>query len=280
MADALTGKTEVQATVEERVSTRVQEVLTATAVMPGTLENFPAENGIDTIKIPRFGNFTVDTKSENTAVDAQVNAFSTDDLALDQHKVIQFLVEDIASVQAKVAVTARYIDQAGRDLAANLDLDLIDTLESGVSAAAPDHRIAYANATDLQKVDILEAKRLLGVQNVRLENRFLLIAPGSEKSLLNISEFIRVNESGTEAGLRNGQIGRLFGFTVIMSSQAEDLKTLAYHSSTMALSRQISMKTEQDRDLANLADRWSVSHLYGRQVLDDGKRVVMLGTAA
>jgi hypothetical protein len=158
-------------------------------------------------------------------------------------------------------------------------LDLINTLEAGVSAAAPDHRIAYANATDLQKVDILESRRLLGVAKVPLDSRFLLIAPGSEKSLLNISEFVRVDESGSEAGLRNGQIGRLFGYTVIMSPQAEDLKTLAYHSTTMAFARQLSPKTEQDRDVPNLSDRWSVSHIYGRKVLDAGKRAVLLGTA-
>lgn len=279
MADVITGKTEVDSTIEERVSRQVQEVLVAEAVIPGTILDFPAENGIDKIKIPKFGQFTVDTKVENTAVDAQDNAFSTDDLDLDQHKVIQMLIEDIANVQSKVEITSRYINQAGRDMAEDMDQDLIDTLEAGVSAAAPDHSIAYDNATDLQKVDVLEAKRLLTVQKVPQGDRFMLIGPGSEKSLLNISEFVRVDESGDNSALRNGQIGRLFGFTVMLSPLAEDLKTLCYHRTTMAMARQISPMTERDRDVPNLADRWSISHLYGRKVLDSGKRVVLLGTA-
>ena len=281
MADAITGLTEVSATVEEIVSAQVQEVLTASAVVPGTIMDFSSSvgKGMDKLKIPRFGNFTVDTKAENVAVDAQVNAFSTDDLDLDQHKVIQFLIEDIADLQSKVAIQTEYVNQAGKDLAAELDQFLIDGIESGTSTAAPDHTIAYDNATDLQKTDILEARRLLNAQNVPQSDRTLLVNPDSEKSLMGISEFTRVDESGGSAALRNGMIGKLFGFDVIMSSQAEALKTLAYHRTAHAVARQMAIKTERDRDLPNLSDRWSLSHLYGDASLDSGKRQVLLGTA-
>ena len=49
-----------------------------------------------------------------------------------------------------------------------MDQDIVAQLEL-TSASAPDHRVAYANSgTDntLGQADILEAKRLLAVQNI------------------------------------------------------------------------------------------------------------------
>jgi len=235
MADSLSGLTEVSATVEEIVSTQIQEVLTSSMVVPPTIMDFSAQvgPGMDTLKIPRFSNFTVDTKSENTAVDAQVNAFSTDDLPLDKHQVVQFLLEDIASLQAKVAVAQAYINQIGRDLAAKMDSDIITAMLASPSAAAPDHLVQFDNnPTDtLSKADFLEARRLLSDANNRQDDRVCLISPTSESEVLAISEFVRVDESGSSGSLRNGQIGKLFGFDVLVSSQQSTTDgPLFYHT--------------------------------------------------
>jgi N4-gp56 family major capsid protein len=280
MADVYTVKTQVDATIEEVVSAEIQEVLTASMVMPGAIMDMSAAvgPGMDVLKIPRFGNFTVTTVTPGSNVDAQANAFSSDDMNLDQYKAIQFLVQDIANLQSKVAFVQAYIQQAAKDLGAEMDLYIINTLESGVSTAAPDHKIAYVGAS-IAKADILEARKLLNTQNVPLDGRTLVISPASEQAILNISEFVRVDESGGSAALRNGQIGKLFGFDVLISSQAEDLKSLAFHKSCEVFARQLAPKYEMDRDLAKLADRHSISHLYGAKVLDSGKRAVLLGTA-
>lgn len=280
MADALTGLTEVTATVEQLISAEVQAVLTANVVMPGLVSDYSgmAGPGIDRIKIPRFSNFTVDTKAENVAVSAQVNAFSTDSLLLDQHKVIQFLVEDIAELQSKVAVSQAYVQQAAKDLAAEMDLYLLDTLEAGTSAAAPDHKRAYDGAS-LAKADVLTARQLLNEAKVPLEDRAMVISPASEAAILAISEFVRVDESGGSEALRNGRIGKLFGFDCYVSSQAEDLKSMFFHKSAMAFARQLEPRVMQFNDVANLGTRYSIDHLYGAKVLDSGKRQVLMGTA-
>lgn len=281
MADVLTGLTETSATAEQIVSAEVQEVLTANVVMPPLISDYSSMvgPGMDRVKIPRFSNFTVNTKSENTAVDAQSIAFSTDSLLLDQHKVIQVLVEDIADLQAKVQVTQAYVQQMAKDLAAQMDQKILDDMEAGVSTASPDHKIAYADATSLKKDDILNARKLLNIQNCPLADRAIVCSPAEEASLLAISEFVRVDESGGSAALRNGQIGKLFGFDVFVSSQAEDLKTMAFHKSAHAFARQLAPRVQQFNDIANLAQRWSVDHIFGSKTLDSGKRQVLLGTA-
>lgn len=280
MADILTGKTEVQATIEEIVSLSVQEVLTAEMIIPPTILDYSAQvgPGMDTLKIPRFSNFTVDTKLPNTKVDAQTNAFTSDNLLLDRHKVIQFLLEDIASLQAKVQIVQQYVNQAGRDLAAEIDDSILREMEANVSASAPDHIIDFANSptNTLSKADVLAARKLLSDAKVPMSDRFCVVSPLRESELMAIPEFTRVNEAGADQALRNGQIGRLFGFEVLLSPQVDDDATLFYHMSTCVFARQLSPRTQVDKDLANLADRWSIDHLYGRKMLDSGKRAVRI----
>lgn len=282
MADQLTGLTEVAGTIEALVQAELQLQLVANAVMPGSIMDLSSQvgPGADRVAVPRLTNLSVQTKQENIAVDAQLVTLTADTLVLDQYKVVQFLIEDIADLQSKVSVAQGGIENAGRVMAAEMDLKLINDIESGTSASAPDHRVAYAAGGVLAKADVLAARELLSLQNVPLSDRFLLVSAESEADLLNISEFTRVDESGGSQALRNGEIGKLFGFTVLMSSQGEQLKSLAYHKSCHAFARQLLPKVEQQRELAHLADRWSVSHVYGSKHLDSGKRAVMLGTAS
>lgn len=285
MADVITGSTQVSATIEQVVASIVQNVLTAEAVMPPTIMDLSSMvgPGMDTLKIPRFANMTVGTKVSGTAAAASTSAFSTDDLPLNKHKYVQWLLEDIASLQSKVAITQAYVQQAAKDLAAELDLAIITELQSNASAAAPDHRIAYANsgtANTLADVDFIEARRLLNVQKVPLSGRTALIDPTQEANVLKISSFVKVNESGSEQALRNGLIGRVFGFDVIMSPQADVAKSMFYHQTAIVFARQLQPRYQTQPDLINLGVRNSVDHVYGVKTLDSGKRQVMVGTAA
>lgn len=275
MADALTGKTEVDAvSLEDILSSQVQDVLTANAVMPGSILDMSADAspGKDLLKVPKFGNWTVDTKTENTAVDSQINALSTDDLALDQHKVIQWLIEKFADLQSMVNLNSHYLDQAGRDLASFVDNAVIDDMGANVSAAAPDHIIAFVTGTVLAKADITAARKTLSTAKVPLADRFCLVNEEQEEDLLNISEFTRVDEAGSSAALRNGEVGKLFGFTFLMSPNQSNVETLYYHRTSQAFALQQAPTIDSDKDLPNLAMRWSMDQVYGFKTLDSGKR--------
>ena len=276
MADM--GKTEIAATVEEMVSAVIQQQLIEQSKLIPTVQSFAAGPGIDKIKIPRAGNFTVDDKVENTAVTPQVQTYATDDMNLDKYKVIQVLLEDNATLQAKPDIVRDVIERMGRQLALQIDNDLYTQLQL-TSAAAPDHRIAYANATDLGQADILEARALLHEQNVPFSECRIIVSPRSEKALLAIADFVHADKYGNANGLQNGELGKLYGASVIMTNVADDLKTLVYHPSHCAFARQMNPKFESDRQLDKLADLYSISQLYGMKVLDSGVRGVLLGTA-
>lgn len=277
MADM--GLTEVDATIQEVVSSAIQQQLIQEAKLMPLVTNYPVEAGMDKLKIPRAGNFSVDDKVENTAVTPQVLTYATDDLDLDQYKVIQVLLEDNAQLQAKPDIVADIVSRMGKQLALQIDTYIVSLLEA-TSAAAPDHRVAYAGA-NLGKADLLVARELLHVQNLNFNECYIGVSPASEADLLAIDDFVHVDKYGANAnGLRLGEIGRLYGAPVIMSNEFDDLKTIVWHPSHVGFAMQMNVKFERERIVSKLADLYSMSHLYGGVTLDSGKRGVMLGTAA
>jgi hypothetical protein len=272
------GKTEVDATVEEIVALQVQEVLTASAVLPGSVLDYSAQvgPGMDRLKIPRFTNFTVKTKAENTATTNEDLAFATDNLDLNQHKYVRFLVEDIASLQAKVAVVDQYVSQAARDLAAEMDAYVIGVIDAGVSAAAPDHILA---AGSTRKDDIIAARETLNLANVPMDRRFMLIGPDVEAEILAITDFVEVQKYGSADAIQNGELGRLFGFQVLMSTQQASAEVLFYHPTTCAFARQLSPRVQRENDLDHLGQKVVIDHLYGAVSLDGGKRTVKVNAS-
>ena len=166
-------------------------------------------------------------------------------------------------------------------MAREVDQNLINILETA-SAAAPDHRIAYtggAGATILE-ADILSARELLIGQNLDPSELVLAVSPAQESVMLQLSNFIDASKYGSAGAISNGEIGRVFGATVIVHNDVEALKSLMFHKTSVGYASQLAMRFKSESDLANLATRYSLDHLYGSKLLDEGKRCVMIGTAA
>lgn len=182
MADM--GITEVSAMVQATVSDLVQEYLIQEAVLMERVTNYASRKGEDRVKIPRSSTaLNADSKLENTSVTAQVITYATDDLLLDQHKAVQIRIEDKASISSMVDLMSDIVPRMVKTLALDIDTQIVAQLESA-SAAAPDHRIAYDNATSLGKVDLLNARQLLHEQNVKFSECYIGVSPASEADLL------------------------------------------------------------------------------------------------
>lgn len=280
MADM--GVTETSAVGQVTISQSIQMYLQEQAKLMDKVTLYTAGKGETSIKIGRAGGFTVGDKSENTSVTAQVITYAADTLALDQHKVIQVRLEDIANIQARPDIINDILLRMGKDMAYKLDTLIVTKLEAA-SASAPDHRIAYTNsgsANTLGKADILAARQLLQLQNVPFNECWIGVSPASENNLLAIDDFVHADKYGSSQGLVNGEIGRIYGARVVMSIAFDTAKTIVWHPTAVAFAMQRELNFDTDKDLPNLAMLYSVDALYGAVTLDSGKRQVMLGTAA
>jgi N4-gp56 family major capsid protein len=282
MADALTGVTETSATAKAMIESLAQKYLIQESKLMGLVLNYSgmAVKGASSIKLPRAGGFTVGDKSENTGVDSQVAAFAADTLSLDQHRVVQFLVEDIANQQASVDVVAEYVLRAAKDLALDIDNKILAQLRTA-STASPDHEVAFTDATneDIEVADIVNARKLLALQNLDPRECLMGIGPDQEANMLKISDFVDASKYGSNQPVVNGEIGSVFGMKVIVHSSIAN-EAIFWHPTAAAFALQQAIRVQKEYDLRNLAWRYSLDYIGGFKVLDSGKRNVHITETA
>ena len=279
MADALMGVTETAATAHAEVSKFAQEFLIQQAKFAPLVTNYSslAVKGAASIKLPKAEGFAVGSKAENAAVDAQVITFDADTISLDQHRVIQFLLEDISDMQSNVSVVKEALLRATKALALDMDEKIIDELR----LATGSNEIKFTDATneDVELGDILNARKLLVDQNIDPRECYMGVGSDQERNLLSIADFIDASKYGSSEPIMNGEIGKIYGMRVVVHTSLSN-EVLAWHPSAVGYAIQSGTRFQSDKDLANLATRYSLDYLAGFEVLDSGKRNVHITETA
>lgn len=272
------GVTETSAAAKAEVSSLVQSYLQQQSILLPTVSDysFMAQKGVSSIKLPRSGGFTVGDKAENTAADATTVTYAADTITLNKHKYIQFLIEKIADKHTSVAVAQDMLMKASKDLAYQIDLDIVVELKLA-SAAAPDHQIVFIDTvTDvIAKGDILAARALLQAQNVDVKDCYIGIGPEKENELLALADFIQAERYGSAAPIQLGEFGKIYGMPVLVSNAFSDFMCV-WHKSAVGIAFSQGIEVDSDKDLANLGTRYSLDMIYGVEVLDGGKRQVFV----
>jgi hypothetical protein len=281
MADVITGDTATDVLKQTVVAALVQRELIASAVLAGSIKDVTefAVDGMDEIEFPKHGSFTVTKKVSGTPVDAQALSWGTDKLLLDQHAVIQWLIEKKAKKQAAVNLETANLLAAARAHAKQVDADIHAALIAGVSASSPDHVIAYAGA-EFGRADIVKGMELLDNAEFPAGDRFLAVNPAEYAAMLNLTDFIDASKYGSSRPVVNGEIGEVFGMKVLKTSVVTAGRPLIYHSESAVIGFQLAPEYDMDKDLGNLAIRHSLDQLYGIKVCLSGKGIVRLGAAS
>lgn len=276
MADIQTGVTEISTTSRQIVESLAQKYLIQESKMMGLVTNYSslAVPGSSSLKLPKAGGFVVADKAENVGAEAQTSPFSVDTLNFNQHRVVQFLVEDFANMQASVDVIAEYVLRASKDLALDIDKKIIAQLRLA-SASAPDHRVSFTDTVngDIELADILNARKLLQFQNIDPRECYMMVGPDQEANMLKIANFIEAEKYGSNTPIMNGEIGMIYGLKVIVHTSAAS-EAIFWHPTAAAFALQQGVRVQKDYDLKELANRYSLDYAGGFAVLDGGKRNV------
>lgn len=108
-----------------------------------------------------------------------------------------------------------------------------DELATAMNNLSVNSSIEFAaTATDADtRSTLLAAREWLGENDVPAGNRWLAVSPSIATRILEVDEFTKVNEAGSDSALRDAVIGRLFGFTVVESNGLTTDTAVAYHQS-------------------------------------------------
>jgi len=278
---ALMTTTQTSAVAVDIVSQYVQLYLTQNAVLLNTIldRSTDVETGAKQVGVGRYGALSLgaETKVANTPYTSQTMTWALDALLLDKHEGVFVELEKIASIQSLPSQEAGILENATATLTEKLEAAIYTAMRA-VSASAPDHRQAFKSGTILSLEDITNARKLLNVAKVPLTDRFMAINPEQEEDLFNLDSFRSADKYGSNQVLVNGEVGKIFGFTVVMSNNVLTDECLFYHRTHCAFARQLEMTWDTDKNLKNSSSEYLLETIYGLKMLDLGKRGVLINS--
>lgn len=273
MADVVMGNTETVALRQDLIAALVQrELIDEAVIVPGVynVSQF-AEVGAKTVEFPKAGSFTVQKKIEDEQAQAQAVTYSTDSLALDQHAVVQWIIPKRSMVQSRINLLADTVARAARAHAKTVDDDLITAMLAG---AASGNNVTLSGS--FGREEITEMRSKLRRAYWPTNDLTLAIAPELEEDMLNVADFINAEKYGSVAPIQNGEIGKVFGVKVVVSTLLTAAQALMFHREAVALAFQQMPEFDEQKDLQNLGIRYSLDQLYGYKVLQSGTGISKL----
>jgi len=192
----------------------VIEAAEANLVMAELVTRFDdaAVGGGDIIHVPTVADFSANNKTANTEVTPQANTEGKVDIALNQHKEVSFLIEDIVAVQAKQSLREVYTKKAGYAIAKAIDEALLG-LYSGLTQ--------YVSCGDaIVAADLRDGIQYLDNAGAPLTERALIISPLQKNEMLGTAEFVSmsyVGQNGEALPTKTGLLGELYGVPVYVS---------------------------------------------------------------
>jgi N4-gp56 family major capsid protein len=228
----------------------------------------------DTVRITSVGRPTIGNYIPNSTI---ISAEQVNDtqrtLVVDQSKYFAFAVDDVDARQAKGNVIPQSINEAAYGFADVID-QYIASFYTGIQSANQLGAIEVNSAsapTDAYDKVIVPMKTALDLSNAPSMGRSLAIRPELHACLLLDPRFVKVNESGTSEGLRNGVVGRAAGFDIVVSNNAPLVAGSQYAvmgglSSAITFAEQIN-KVEAYRPQDGFSDAVKGLVLYGAKLV-------------
>lgn len=229
-------------------------------------------NAGDTVRITSISRPTVASYTkDSTTITPETLTDANRSLLIDQAKYFAFEVDDIdlrqvvngGALMDEAAMEASYAladtaDQYVAGLYAGVDSSNAISTTSITSAA-----LAVTGLTNLMKK--------LNEANVPQQGRYVVIPPWYHALLMGSDLFVRVDASGNDQALRNGFIGRAFGFDVFVSNNCvnvtgDDYIVQAGYPGAITFAEQIA-KVEAYRPESAFSDALKGLHLYGAKLV-------------
>jgi len=244
----------------------------------------------DLIHVPKPIRGEANVKAANTVVTIQANVEQELTIAVDQHFEYSRFIEDIVEVQALTSLRQFYTEDAGYQLAVQVDNSLINcatgfgdgTRTANPSSAADwtnsatweftaDSIVPFDGAPALAFNDegFREAIKVMDDNNVPMDNRYLVIPPSARRDIMGIDRYVSSDFVGGKA-VESGLIGNLYGVDVYVSSNAPTLDTgvrgcLFFHKDAIVLAEQMAVRSQTQYKQEYLSTLYTADTLYGVQ---------------
>jgi N4-gp56 family major capsid protein len=249
----------------------------------------------DTIHIPAPVRGAAYAKAQNVAVTIQANTEGTVDVEIDQHWEYSRLIEDIVSVQALDSLRRFYTDDAGYQLAKNVDTKVLErgkylgddngsgsdwvhsnSFYADASTGLTAYAVDTVTTSDVVTAAVVRSMvKELDDQDVPMDRRSWVIPPSVKQTLLGISDFTS-SDFITGTPVQNGKVGDLYGVGVYLTTNCPEVETatantagdrliasLMFHPDAIILATQMDIRSQTQYKQEYLADLLTSDNLFG-----------------
>ncbi len=284
---AITSAANTGVTEMELIASIVEKNRLANTVLMGTTTDrsnllipgvksleLPRFHNTDSAGFRRFGDPETQNPDGETAVAKKTVTLENDVINLDQWKNLSYSMADRVIVQSRVPLISEFAKQAGKDMARYQD-ESVQTAYQSLTATViyngpADPDIPALTAT-MSLSNISQARLLLDKEYVDRSDRFLVISPAQEKAIINLDNFKNADQYGSREALINGEVGRIYGFTVILSTLLADDEAYAVHKKCVNTATQKGLDFETQREDVTLRSTcYSFAIGWGLTVMDGG----------
>ena len=254
--------------------------------------SFKGKKG-DTLHIPKPTRGVAAAKAANTAVTIQANTESEVQVLIDQHFEYSRFIEDIVETQALSSLRSFYTDDAGYALAKKVDDTLIALGKSfgdgdgtdwthstsyyidattGLTLYAEDTVITSDVFTDAGFRKLIQ---LMDDADVPMDGRKFAIPPSLRNAIMGIDRY-NSSDFVDGRGVNNGQIGKLYGIDIYVSSNMPIIETAAansvgdavkaallFHTDTMVFAEQLGVRSQTQYKQEYLSTLYTADTLFG-----------------
>ena len=258
--------------------------------------SFKGKKG-DTLHIPKPTRGVATAKAANTAVTIQANTESEVQVLIDQHFEYSRFIEDIVEVQALSSLRSFYTEDAGYALAKKVDDLLIAGGKSFGDGDASDwvHSNAYyidastgltAYALDtVVTADVFtdagfrKLIQLMDDADVPMDGRKFAIPPSLRNAIMGVDRY-NSSDFVDGRGVNNGQIGKLYGIDIYVSSNMPTIETAAentagdavkaallFHTDTLVFAEQVGVRSQVQYKQEYLSTLYTADTLFGTKVV-------------
>lgn len=258
--------------------------------------SFKGKKG-DTLHIPKPTRGVATAKAANTAVTIQANTESEVQVLIDQHFEYSRFIEDIVEVQALSSLRSFYTEDAGYALAKKVDDLLIAGGKSFGDGDASDwvHSNAYfidattglttyaldtVTTSDLfTDAGFRKLIQLMDDADVPMDGRKFAIPPSLRNAIMGVDRY-NSSDFVDGRGVNNGQIGKLYGIDIYVSSNMPTIETAAentagdaikaallFHTDTQVFAEQVGVRSQVQYKQEYLSTLYTADTLFGTKVV-------------
>jgi HK97 family phage major capsid protein len=258
--------------------------------------SFKGKKG-DTLHIPKPVRGSATAKAANTAVTIQANTESEVQVLINKHFEYSRFIEDITAVQALASLRSFYTEDAGYALAKQVDDELVALGKSFGNSDGADwvHSNSYyidgTSGLTAYAVDTVAAAdvftdagfrkliQLMDDADVPMDGRKFAIPPSLRNAIMGVDRY-NSSDFVDGRGVQNGQIGKLYGIDIYVSSNMPVIETadentagdavkaaMLFHTDTMVLAEQVGVRSQTQYKLDYLSTLYTADTLFGVKVV-------------